>query len=166
MQRRLPRIKKVVICRRWEIKLDDTMLLKIMFWVIGGIISGAFWIAGLYYLNKKRIEKKCTCKTYGKIIMNIRRKETVGADRRRDRVVRWYSLCEYAVGEEKCVRETNIGTLQPREVGKNVMVFYNPDNCHESYIEGDNNSGIKAIVALILGIISVIFIYFIMKSIS
>ena len=142
------------------------MLLKIMFLVIGGIIVGAFGVTGLYYLNKMRIEKKCTCKTYGKITMNIRRKERVGVDRPRDRRVYWYSLCEYTVGEEKCVRETNIGTLQPREVGKIVKVYYNPDNYHESYIEGDNNSGIKAIVTLILGIFSVIFIYFIIKSIS
>lgn len=142
------------------------MLLKIMFWGIGGIIAGAFFVAVLYFLNKKRIEKKCICKTHGKIIKNIRREEIVGADRHRDRRTYWYSLCEYTVGETKCVRETNIGTLQPREVGKIVTVYYNPNNCHESYIEGDNNSGIKAIVALILGIISVIFIYFSIKSIS
>lgn len=142
------------------------MLLKIMFWGIGGIIAGGFFVAGLYYLNKKRREKKCTCKTHGKIIKNIRCEEIVGADRLRDRRTYWYSLCEYTVGETKCVRETNIGTLQPREVGKIVTVYYNPNNCHESYIEGDNNSGIKAIVVLILGIISVIFIYFSIKSIS
>ena len=45
------------------------------------------------------------------------------------------------------------------------MVYYNPNNCHESYIEGDNNSGIKAIIALILGITLVVFIYLIIKSI-
>ena len=136
-----------------------------MFCGIGGIIAGAFFVAGLYYLNKKRIEKKCSCKTYGKIIKNIRREERVGADRYRDRRNYWYSLCEYTVGESKCVRETNIGTLQPREVGKIVTVYYNPNNCHESYIEGDNNSGIKAIIALILGITLVVFIYLIIKSI-
>ena len=142
------------------------MLLKIMFWAMGGIMAVASFVAGLYYLNKRRIEKKCTCKTHGKIIMNIRREEKVGTDRLRDRRVYWYSVCEYTVGKAKCVRETNIGTFQPREVGEIVTVYYNPNNCHESYIHGDNNSGIKAIVALILGIILVIFIYLIINSIS
>ena len=43
-----------------------------MFWGISGIIIGAFWIATVYYLNRNKKEKKCTCKTYGKIINNIR----------------------------------------------------------------------------------------------
>ena len=30
-------------------------------------------------------------------------------------------------------------------------MYYNPNNCHEAYIEGDNNSGIKAIVCFALG---------------
>lgn len=146
--------------------MDDTLLLKIMFLGMGGIITGAFFVAGLYYLNKKRNEKKYTCKAYGKIINNIRREESIRDGDRRRYITRWYALCEYKVGEIKCVRETNIGTLQPREVGELVTVYYNPNNCHESYIEGDNNSGIKATIALILGIILVVFIYFIIKSIS
>lgn len=145
--------------------MDDTILLKFMFWGIGGIIAGAFLVAGLYYLNRKKEEKKCTCKTCGKIINNIRRDE-FEADRRGTRTYRtyWYSLCEYTVGETKCVRQTNIGTFQPRKVGETVTVYYNPKNCHESYIEGDKNSGIKAMVCLVLGITLAICIYFIIKN--
>ena len=154
------------ISKGGTIKLDD--ILKIMFFAMGGIISGTFFIAGLYYLYKNKKEKKYTCKTFGKIISNIRRVEHTGSLSRGDyrSYVRWYSLCEYKVGETKCVRETNIGTSQPREIGKSVMVYYNPNNCHEAYIDGDNNSGIKAIVCFVLGIISAIFIYFILKTIS
>lgn len=148
--------------------MDTTILLKIMFGTIGGIIAGVFFVTALYYQIRQKKENKCNCKTFGKIISNIRREEHDGMRSNKDyrRHIRWYSLCEYTVGDTKCVRETNIGTPQPREVGKIVTVYYNPNNCHESYIDGDNNSGIKAIVSLILGIISVAFIYLIVKSIS
>lgn len=146
--------------------MDNVILLKIMFLGMGGIIVVSFFIAGLYYLNKNLKQKKYTCKTYGKIINNIGRQERFGADRQRDYRTRWYSLCEYTVGETKCVRETNVGTLQPREIGTVVTIYYNPDNCHESYIEGDNNSGVKAIIALILGIILIFFVFIIIKSFS
>ena len=151
--------------------MDTTILLKIMFCTIGGIIAGAFFITALYYQIRQKKENKCTCKTFGKIISNIRREEYDSLPSNSEfksyrRHIRWYSLCEYTVGDTKCVKQTNIGTPQPREVGKIVTVYYNPNNCHESYIEGDNNSGFKAIVSLILGIISVAFIYLIIKSIS
>ncbi len=65
------------------------------------------------------------------------------------------------VGETKCIRETNIGTLQPKyKIGETVIVYYNPNNCHESYIEGDNNSKAKAIVYFVLGTITSIILYF------
>ena len=44
-------------------------------------------------------------------------------------------------------------------------MYYNPNNCHESYIDGDNNSGIKAIVCLVIGMITAILIYFILTFI-
>lgn len=140
--------------------------MEILLLVIAGIIIGGLLIAGIYYLNKDKKRKKCTCKTNGKIINNIRRDESIIDGNRRRYITRWYSLCEYTVGETKCVRETNIGTLQPREVGESVTVYYNPNNCHESYIEGDSNLGIKAKVAFILSIILIIFIFFIIKSFS
>ncbi len=148
--------------------MDDTILMKIMFGTMGAIITGAFFVTALFYLIRKKKENKCTCKTFGKIISNIRREEHTGSHSNGNyrNYVRWYSLCEYTVGETKCVRETNIGTSQPREVGKIVTVHYNPNNCHESYIEGDNNSGIKAMVSLTLAVIVAIFMYFIIKSIS
>ncbi len=40
-----------------------------------------------------------------------------------------------------------------------ATVYYNTNNCHESYIEGDNNSKIKTIVSFALGIIVSIFVY-------
>lgn len=146
--------------------MNDENLLKVIFFTLGTIIFLAYFIAVLYYLNKNKKGKKCTCKTYGKVISNVRRDELVGADRIRDCRIRWYSLCEYTVGDTKCVRQTNIGTSQPRKVGEIVTIYYNPDSCHESYIAGDNNSKIKAIVVLILGIIIVVFMSFIIKSIS
>lgn len=148
--------------------MDDTILLKIMFLCMGGIFIGYSFITGLYYLVRKKKEKRCTCKTYGKIINNIRRTEHIGSRSNGNyrRYIRWYSLCEYTVEETKCIRETNIGTLEPRKVGQIVTVYYNPNNCHEAYIEGDNNSGIKAIVCFALGSILTIFIYFAVKFIS
>ena len=146
--------------------MEETIIFKFLFIGIGVIIIGSFLIAVVYYLNKNKKEKKYTAKTSGKVISNIRREERFGADRIRDNRIRWYSLCEYKVGDTKCVRETNIGTLQPREIGTIVTIRYNPDNCHEAYIEGDNNSGVKAIVALILAIVLIIFIFLIINSIS
>lgn len=137
--------------------MDNTILFKIIFLGIEGIISGVFLITGLYYLRRNQKEKKYTCKVYGKVVNNISRREKVNDTYR----TYWYSLCEYTVGETKCARQTNIGTFQPRyEIGQTVTIYYNPDNCHESYIEGDNNSKMKAIVCFVLGIISLVFIYF------
>lgn len=135
-------------------------IIKIMFEIMGAIISGTFFIIGVYYLYKTKKEKKYSSKTYGKIIENIMEKECINYNSPSRRY--YYALCEYMVGETKCVRKTNIGTFQPKyKVGETVAVYYNPDNCHESYIEGDNNSKIKAIVCFILGIITSIFVYFI-----
>jgi len=146
--------------------LEETIIFKFLFLGIGVIIGG-FLVAGVHNLIKNKKEKKYTCKTYGKVISNIRRDESIGSVRRGNyrNYVRWYSLCEYKVGNIKCVRETNIGTLQPREIGTIVTIHYNPDNCHEAYIEGDNNSGVKAIIALILAIALIFFIFLIINSI-
>lgn len=146
----------------------DNTVLKIMFLGIGGTIAVAFFIVGLYYLNKQKKEKRYSCKAYGKIINNIKREEkNFDVDDHYRTRVYWYALYEYTVGETKCIRETNIGTLQPKyEVGQNVTVYYNPDNCHEAYIDGDNNSQIKSAVCFALGITLSIFIYFIIKVIS
>lgn len=138
-----------------------------MDFVIGGVIFGAFFITGLYYLNRNKKEKQCTCKTYGKIINHIMHEERESPASDDYRIRRyWHSLCEYTVGATKCVRETNIGTSQPRyEIGQIVTVYYNPNNCHEAYIEGDNNSNIKATLCFALGIIAIIFVYLARKII-
>ncbi len=139
-------------------------IIKIMFGVSGTIITGTFFIAGLYYTYKTQKEKNYSGKTRGKIIDNIMKSERIPDD---DRIIYrryYYALCEYMVGETKCVRETNIGTLQPKyKVGEMVTVYYNPNNCHESYIEGDNNSKFKAIVCFVLGIITSIFVYLVIN---
>lgn len=134
------------------------MLIKIIFLGCLGIITVYSFVAVLYYLNRKKKEKKCTCKTYGKITNNIRHEEI---DAEWGPYTVWNSLYEYTVGDTKCVKKTHFKAVQPREVGKIVTVYYNPNNCHESYIEGDNNSSFYAIVSLFLGISLVIFIYFI-----
>lgn len=133
-------------------------IMENMFGIIEIVITGSFFIMGLYYTYKTKKEKNYSGKTYGKIIDNIIKNDQIPNDdiiRRRH----YYALCEYMVGETKCVRETNIGTLQPKyKIGETVIVYYNPNNCHESYIEGDSNSKAKAIICFILGIIMVIFV--------
>ena len=139
---------------------------KIMFGVIGIIITVSFFIIGVYYSIKMKKEKKYSSKVYGKIIDNsiIRKEKMTDGDGYTRTTRYYYALCEYIVGETKCIRETNIGTTQPKyKLGQTVTVYYNPNNCHESYIEGDNNSKIKAIVGFALGIVCSIFVYISMK---
>ncbi len=149
--------------------MDDILLFNILFLIFGGVITIVFFVTGFYYLIRAKKEKKYTCKVYGKVINNIMREE-----RRFDAYEHpitkryWYSLCEYTVENTTCVRQTNIGTINnPKyEIGQTVTIYYNPNNCHESYIEGDNNSKTKAIVSLVLGIFSIIFLCLIKISIS
>ena len=139
-------------------------IIKNMFGIIGIIITCTFFMIGLYYTYKTKKQKNYSGKTYGKIIDNIIKNERVLDNERLIYKRYYYALCEYMVGETKCVRETNIGTLQPKyKVGETVTVYYNPDNCHESYIDGDNNSKIKAIICFILGIVISIFVYLIIN---
>ena len=142
---------------------NTTTLFNIIFLGMEGIIAAMFFIAGIYYLIRNNKEKNYTGIVTGKIINNIRREERVtNAIGTWITKIKWYSLCEYIVGETKCVRETNIGTLNyPKyKIGQTVTVHYNPNNCHESYIEGDNNAKYKAIVCLVLGVFFPIVIYF------
>ena len=143
-------------------------LANILFFILGGIITGSFFIMGFYYLIKTKKEKKYTCRVYGKVVNNIMREEKESDYDNHYRTKRyWYALCEYTVGTTKCARQTNIGTTRPKyEIGQTVTIYYNPNNCHESYIEGDNNSKTKAIVCFIIGIILIFFIYFIKKMFS
>ena len=75
-------------------KLDDKIVLKILFLVLEiVIIAGVF----LYYSIRKKKENICTCKTYGKIIFNVRREEHTGrrSNSNYSSYILWYSLCEY-----------------------------------------------------------------------
>lgn len=133
-----------------------------IFWIIEGITFGTFFILGLYCLIRNKKEDKFNGKVYGKIINNIQQTEKTGDTYSKY----WYSLCEYYVDETKCVRKTNYGTFQPKyEIGQTVEVYYNKDNCHESYIKGDKFQGnVVAIICFILGIFATMFVYFLQKQ--
>lgn len=140
----------------------------IIFWLIAVSVTTSFFIVGLYFIYRSNKEKQYTNKTYGKIINNIQHK-TTERDVNGKFVTKlyWHSLCEYTVGNTKCVRETNVGTVIPKyEIGQTVTIYYNPQNCHEAYIEGDNNSKAKAVVCFILGIVLIVFLYFAKKIIG
>ena len=145
--------------------MNSNEIMKLLFLTIGTIGIGSLFCCSLYFFYKKMQLKKYTATTSGKVISNVRRTEHTSNKRRNNHIVKWYSLCQYYVGDTQCVRETTIGTFNPREVGTNVIVHYNPDNCHEAYIEGDDNSMAKSLVALIIGIFASIFLFFIIKSI-
>ena len=140
----------------------------IIFWIVAVSITTTFFICGLYFFYRSNKEKKYTNKTYGKIINNIQYK-TTESDANGKLITKfyWYSLCEYTVGNTKCVRKTNKGTVTPKyEIGQTVIIYYNPQNCHEAYIEGDNNSKTKAIGCFILVIFQIAFLYFAKKIIG
>ena len=146
--------------------MDNSSLINILFFIFGGIITGAFFVLGVYYLIKARKEKKYTCKVYGKVVNNIMREEREIDDNNYKTRRYWYALCEYTVGNTKCARQTNVGTFEPKyEIGQTVIIHYNPNNCHESYIEGDNVSSTKAIISFCLGIFFIIFLYIFKKVI-
>ena len=140
---------------------------NIIFWIFGGIIISVYFIAGIYYLNRYKKEKKYTSKTHGKIIDSIRKTERYyDVDGNSTTKRYWYFLCEYYVNGEKCVRQTNIGTFTHKyKIGQVVTIYYNPDNCHEAYIEGDNNTKEKIIVLFVLGIMGIAFLFLFSKFI-
>lgn len=128
------------------------ILINVMFLGIGGVSAGLLIIKGIRNLNKRR---KCTAKVYGKVINNIQKREQDGNDG--DFRNYWYTLCEYKVGETKCVRETEYGTFEQKyEIGQIVEIYYNPKNCHESYIEGEPSPKVSGIIYIILGILAII----------
>lgn len=112
-----------------------------------GIILGVIHIiSGLILINKNR---KCTCLTTGKIIDNVQR-EVRDSDNHYRRY--YYSLCEYYVDGIRCVRETKVGSMNPKfEIGQVVQVHYNPKNCHEGYIDGEASYKVLGIVLLVIG---------------
>lgn len=137
----------------------------ILFLIIAVSVTVSFFIVGIYFLYKSNKEKQYTNKTYGKVINNVQHKTSeYDADGKLVTKLYWHSLCEYTVDNTKCVRETNIGTRTPKyEIGETVTIYYNPQNCHEAYIEGDNNSKTKSIICFIMGIFLIAFTYFAKK---
>ncbi len=136
-------------------------IVKILIEAIGIAISLVLFVSGLHFLIKSRQKKRYSSKTLGVITDNDIIRESTMPDNGSFTTKRYYyALCEYVVDGVRCVKETAIGTTQPKyKIGQAVTVYYNPNNCHEAYIEGDDNSRIKAVVCLILGIVVLIFVF-------
>lgn len=137
--------------------LENILTVENMIFGMGILIAAILFIQGIILLNKN---KKCTCKIIGKVIDNVQHR---ARDMNDHWVNYWHSLCEYNVDGVKCVRETIIGTREPKyQVGQSVEIYYNPNNCHEAYIVGDRNNkalgGVLIVLSFLTILISTIFI--------
>lgn len=65
----------------------------------------------------------------------------------------FHPIFEYSVGNQKYVKESKLGTTsQKYEIGQEIEIHYNPDNCDQYYVEGENTSKKLGVIFTITGI--------------
>ena len=121
-------------------------------WSLLGII---FLVIGIAILNnRKKKERRCTSKTYGKVT-DIARYQTHNSDGGYSTI--WRPVIEYNVGELKFIKESVYGTSQSKyAIGQNVEVYYNPEDGNEYYIAGETLPKTLAIIFTAVGIVAII----------
>lgn len=137
----------------------------IMFSGIWAFIGTIFFIIGIVMIkNRKRKERNCTLKTYGKV-KDIVRRQSYDSDGGYSSS--WHPVFEYKIGELTFIKESNYGSSQSKyAIGQDVEVYYSPDDYNEYYIANENIPitlgtifTIVGIVAIIISIFSAILIF-------
>jgi hypothetical protein len=105
---------------------------------------------GLNYSRKKKY-KNCTAITKGKVVNVVKRSYGEGSIDEATTCM-FHPVIEYSVNNEKYVKTHAFGAVPSKyEVGQEVEIHYNPENCEKYYIEGEKNQKILGIVFTIAG---------------
>lgn len=106
--------------------------------------------------NRKKKLANCSSITMGKVIKIVKRSyDDVGIDKASAEM--FHPVFEYNVGNQKYVKESKFGTTsQKYEIGQEVEIHYNPDNCEQYYVDGDNTQRNLGIIFTVAGVMVLI----------
>lgn len=105
---------------------------------------------GVNYNRKKKI-RECTEITKGKVVDIVKRCYGNGHIDEPESYM-FHPVIEYSVNNEKYVKTHAYGAVPSKyEVGQEVEIHYNPENCEKYYIEGEKNQKTLGIVFTIAG---------------
>jgi len=119
------------------------------------LVGFAIIAGGMMELTaKNKLRRELTSKTDGVIISYI---EDYSYDSEGDRQIDFYPIFTYTVDGQKyeCTSSTRYGSV---EVGKSVVVFYDPDNPDRCYLKGENKTFLQfftigaGVVVAIIGV--------------
>lgn len=126
---------------------------------IFGLIGIIFFIIGTFLIiNRKKKEKNCTSKTYGKVIDIVKvRYNSVG----KGYSYMWHPVFEYNIGNQKLIKQSAYGRTECKyAVGQNVEIYFNPENYNEYYVAGENVPKTVGIIFTCVGIAFIIIAIF------
>lgn len=140
--------------------MDNNFSSIIIICGVSTLFGIVFSILGIVMLkNKKKREKNCTAKTYGKVT-DIIKHENYDHHSGYSSCL-WHPVFEYNIGELKFVKESFYGSSQPKyAIGQNVEVYYNPENYNEYYIKGETLPKTLGTIFTIAGIVAIIIAAF------
>lgn len=131
--------------------IEGGILLPNYFFLVNLIIGLIFLSIGLGIKhNRKKKLSNCSETTKGKIIDIVKRKHNDDGTAS----YTFHPVIEYNVNNQKYVKTSTFGTRPSKyEVGQEVEIHYNPDNCDTYYIEGDNTQKKLGTIFTTIGII-------------
>lgn len=132
--------------------METFLLVFVILILCFSVLGIIFFVLGLALLNgKKKQQKECTWKTYGKVI-DIKRHEyhTPGEHHRYSYA--WHPVIEYSIGDLKYIKEHYNGNGTPQyAIGQDIEIYYNSQNPHEYYIANDNTGKTIGTIFTIVG---------------
>lgn len=141
----------------WK-KMKDTLNLAIIPGMFG-LVGIIFFIIGIFLIiNRKKKEKNCTSKTYGKVIDIVKvRYNDVG----KGYSYMWHPVFEYNIGNQKLIKQSAYGKVKCNyAIGQNVEIYFNPENYNEYYVAGENIPITLGIIFTCVGIVALIMAFF------
>lgn len=137
------------------------LIFFLIFLWLTGLLVGVFLLYIAISVERKYLKKKerCTVKGEGVLVKFREDKTTVTHEDYISYITYYYPIYEYVVDDKKYEVESSLGESNRNIVllGEKKEIFYNPNNCEESYISGENpNSCLNKIK--ILGIIFLVIV--------
>ena len=138
--------------------MKDTFNLAIIPGIFG-LVGIIFFIIGIFLIiNRKKKEKNCTSRTYGKVIDIVKRRYH---DVNGGYSYMWHPVFEYNIGNQKFIKESAYGRTECKyAVGQNVEIYVNPENYNEYYVAGETASKTLGIIFTCVGIVLIIIAIF------
>lgn len=135
--------------------MSNTLMFVLIFSGIFGLLGFTFSVIGICILrNRKKKEKNCTSKIYGKV-KDVIRHQSYSSDGGYNSS--WHPVYEYNVGELKFIKESLYGSSQSKfAIGQDIEIYCNPENYNEYYVPEENLPNIIGKTFTIIGIVMII----------